>query len=269
MRPISTLAALVLSLACLCAQATKPIDWERLFTQAISTDEQDQNQARRTMLESVLPQVCGEEATLASNDIEGLNKLYESDIEKIRLQVSAVIVGFVTCRSDSETVLSMLLPTIIRHAQEPSHRIAQNSVNTLTLLTPSIPSEALEALIKTMQGPETSLAVIAAKGVARTAVSSPRAAEALKQALIQDRSASLQIAAAQAVSLMRLTNPGILSALSNLLESTDSEVVRTALQVINQLGGSAIDLNRHAITLVAEKFAYSDTGKIAGELLAR
>ena len=147
--------------------------------------------------------MCSEEAALEKADVSPLKSLLGSEKSQMRLQASATLLAFGECRSDSADVLSALIPDFVLHAEDQASRVALNSVNTMGMLRPDIPSDALRCLIRVLGGTNEDLAAMATRGVARMATNSPDATQALDSALSQHRSASLQLAAIQAISALR------------------------------------------------------------------
>ena|ERR1700685_612339 len=91
-----------------------------------------------------------------------------------------IVLGLASLRSDSETVLSEAIPSLLAHLKDPVPRIRANAVNTLYSLSSRIPDDPLKALVNVMEGPDDGLAIGAAHGVARMAGSSPLAEQAFR-----------------------------------------------------------------------------------------
>lgn len=247
----------------------REFDWAKLFQDAVVRDPATNDHARDQFFNQIMPKLLNEELSLAAEEIPGIVVQLNREDDGIRVQASAVLSVLAQLRPDSATVLSQAFPALMDRVQDSVPRIRINSLNALCYLRPGIPAEEIQFLIRMMDNRDELLASRATFGVARMASLRADADDAMDSALSQTDSPNRRLAAIRAMLPAHVTSPRLVSRLGGLLGDKDTEVIRAALQAIQELGIPAITANLNQLNQLAETSGDKEVTDLARQLIER
>jgi len=236
-----------------------------LLHDIVSRDTERSEAARKKSFDEVIPRLCHENPSLAMADLAGSLKYFDDKNDRLRLQVSALLTGTVICRNvDSASVLASAIPVIVDHIHDPVKRIRENSMRTLALLQPQIPSNAVRVLSENLNNPERDLAELAAYGVVRAADYN---ADAMATILDLLSPASPRDKQMLAIGALVTRNKVLIAKLGELLSSPQPEIAKAALKTIAKNGILAIRANHEQIERVAAETQEPEQKRLAESLV--
>ena len=210
--------------------------WDTLFQNLVSADPSVSEAARARAFNTVIPQLLSEDAATLSKDVIGIVTQFKgSSDDPIRLQASGLLATVAALRMGVANI-QPAIPALTEQMHDPNERIRFNAVHAMSNLKPFIPRKAATDLIDALGATSEKIVREAAHGVARLAVSSPEAVNAMNSLLSSTRDTHTKQVVIHSIAEQHLKAPQLTQKLGELLQDQDRDVEKQSLLAVPCLG---------------------------------
>jgi HEAT repeat protein len=215
-------------------------DWLTLFRDLVSADPLVSSDARKRTFDTILPELSSKDAVSLQEDIAAITKTLQlGDEQRVREQASGLLGTLAFQRPDGTTALQPAFPVLLSLVTDKNTIVRRNAVFAIINLKPSIPKEAVPALLKTPFDSDSDIARASILGLARLSDDSNAALSAFKDLFSSHQPKRIRLLALAAIGPVKVQSPEIIGGLKQVLGDPDRELILQTLQAIRRIGPEA------------------------------